>query len=89
MRHLVQACRDIAGKRSTDPQDLRLVPIEKLSREDRQTSFELDPPWLRKVYRDPNDRGRQSLDPGPSRSLWQRYLKWREEAAKESGIAMN
>jgi hypothetical protein len=43
--------------RWTPAADLRLIPIETLDAGARRTRFAIAPPWLKPVYRDPEDQG--------------------------------
>ena len=50
--HIPQPAPD-PDERTTTAAGVRLVPIERLSREERATEFEVTPPWDKRVYLDP------------------------------------
>jgi hypothetical protein len=50
--HIPVGGRDLE-ERTTTSAGVRLVPLEGLSARDRETKFEISPPWEKVVYRDP------------------------------------
>ena len=47
--------RDL-DERTTTAAGVRVVPIESLTSEERETAFEVSPPWEKRVYTDPKSR---------------------------------
>ncbi|MGH2836941.1 MAG: hypothetical protein ACRDJY_01170, partial [Thermoleophilaceae bacterium] len=47
--------RDL-GERTTTAAGVRVVPIESLTAAERETAFEVSPPWEKRVYADPKSR---------------------------------
>lgn len=48
---------DAAAARWTAPEAIRLIPLEPLVDEVADYEFAVTPPWAKRVYRDPEDRG--------------------------------